>query len=341
MSRLRVVPNQNLVNGILHCWDSRQSSLTPQPCPTIVRPPNEPRRANMATGKRQLRTAWVAAWAMGVALAGCGKGGDGGNTPVSPTVTAHDKSGTQQTGTTVAPTSRYAQPFEQAAITDDIPDGQQLPPDRTIAGKPTGPLRAAVEQLWPKITLADGQGNPQQLVATVETQAGTFEIMLKPDWAPNHVRNFIALVSVGYYEGLCFDRIVHQEAETEDGQKVRVDLVKGGCPLGTGEAGFGHIGYFLKPEPPVHLKHEEGTVGAWPDARPGSAGCRFYITLGPAPTIDGEFALIGKVTRGLNVVKEIAASPVVDPKSYPEGERPVEPVGIKKITVAAPAYNQP
>src|SRR5262249_38999146 len=152
-------------------------------------------------------------------------------------------------------------------------------------------------------------------------------------WAPNHVRNFIALSAAGYYEGLWFDRVVHQESEGE-GQKTRIDLIKGGCPLGTGEPGLGHIGYFLKPEPPAYLKHEEGTVGVWRDDHPGSACCRFYITLGPAPTLDGEFALIGKVTKGLEVVKDIATRPVQDAKSYPECERPINPVGIKKITIS-------
>jgi peptidyl-prolyl cis-trans isomerase B (cyclophilin B) len=296
----------------------------------------------MVTGKRGLRRALIACCALAITLSSCDQESND-NEPVghSPTV-AVPEGGTgtiEERGAAAAKDARYVQTFEQATITDEIPDGQQLPADRTIASKPTGPLHAAVRDMWSKIVLTDDSGNPRVYVVTVETRAGTFEITLKPEWAPNHVRNFIALATVGYYDGLCFDRVVHQSAVTADGEKHRVDLVKGGCPLGTGEGGFGHIGYFMKPEPPVHLKHEEGTVGFWRDAHPGSAGCRFYITLGPAPTIDGEFALIGKVTKGLEVVKDIASRPVQDLKTYPECERPIDPVGIKKITVT-PGYNQ-
>jgi len=232
------------------------------------------------------------------------------------------------------PVARYHQSFEQAAITDTIPEGQHLPPDRTAAGKPTGLLRIAVEALWPQIALADAAGITKFFVATVETDAGGFEITLRPELAPNHVRNFIALAKAGYYDGLCFDRIVHQESMAEDGRKVQLDLVKAGCPLGSGDDGVGHIGYFLKPEfnPDVH--HEEGTVGFWHDDDPTSAGCHFYITLGPAPALDGEFTIIGKVTRGLDVIKKIAASPVQLADVYPEREKPAAPTLIRRVTIA-------
>jgi peptidyl-prolyl cis-trans isomerase B (cyclophilin B) len=284
------------------------------------------------------RIRWRCSWLLGGVLA-LGTAGCGGSTPAVAT-----GGGTEEAAavpTSGAPIERYRQPFEQAAITDAIPDGQHLPPDRTAAGKPTGPLRVAVEALWPQIVLADTAGKPKALVGTVETDAGAFEIALRPELAPNHVRNFIALAKAGYYEGLWFDRIVHQESMTEDGHKVQLDLVKAGCPLGSGDDGVGHIGYFLKPEFSSDVHHEEGTVGFWHDDDPTSAGCHLYITLGPAPALDGEFTIIGQVTRGLDVVRKIAASPVQLAEVYPEREKPAAPTLLRRVTIAPEPLEKP
>jgi peptidyl-prolyl cis-trans isomerase B (cyclophilin B) len=275
---------------------------------------------------RAWRYSWLLGGVMTLGLTGCG-----GSTPAVATSGAEETPATPPVGQTGA---RYHESFDQAAITDAIPEGQHLPPDRTAAGKPTGPLRVAVEALWSQIALADAAGKTKSFVAMVETDAGAFEITLRPDLAPNHVRNFIALAKAGYYEGLCFDRIVHQESMTEDGHKVQLDLVKAGCPLGSGDDGVGHIGYFLKPEFSPGVHHEEGTVGFWHDDDPTSAGCHFYITLGPAPALDGEFTIIGRVMRGLDVVKKIAASPVQLADVYPEREKPAAPTHIRRVTIA-------
>ncbi len=93
----------------------------------------------------------------------------------------------------------------------------------------------------------------------METEVGTVEITLRPDLAPNHVRNFIALSMLGYYDGLVFERTVH--AKPADHPEQEVDVLEGGCPLGTGDIGIGSLGYWLKPEYSQE-KHDVGTVGA-------------------------------------------------------------------------------
>lgn len=229
---------------------------------------------------------------------------------------------------------KYRQSFEQAAILDDIPEDQQAPPDKTLAGKATGPIRAAVEKLWPLITVLDESGKPVPFVVKIETSEGDIEITLRPDLAPNHVRNWLALIKTGFYDGLCFDRAVRESFVDTDGKQKQFELVRGGCPLGTGEPGIGHLGYFMKPEFTPSEKHEEGTVGFWRDAEPTSAGCRFYVSLTPAVTLDGEYTIVGKVTKGIEVVKKIASKPVLNPTVEVERERPKEPVVFKKVTVS-------
>src|SRR5262249_58279555 len=112
---------------------------------------------------------------------------------------------------------------------------------------------------------------------TLDTDAGMIELDLRSDLAPNHVRNLIALVKVGYYDGLRFDRIVHQQAETPEGNRSEIRLVSFGCPAGTGDPGIGHIRYRLQSEFSDE-KHVAGTVGFARDNDPSSAGTRLYIT---------------------------------------------------------------
>lgn len=226
----------------------------------------------------------------------------------------------------------YHQPFDEAVVTEVI-DGQHFPPNVTIGGKKTGTLRAGVEELWPKVRLADATGGAIPLTVTLNTAEGPIEIRLRPEIAPNHVRNFVALAHLGYYDGLCFERIVHQEADS-DGVKSRLDLILAGCPTGTGDDGFGHIGYFVRAEFQQDMKHAEGTVGFWHEEDPDSAGTRFYITLGTAPVLDGKFTVIGSVTKGLDNVKKIAAAPLQSKDVYPDSEKPVKPVIIQKATLA-------
>ena len=297
---------------------------------------------------RRLLVGGGAGLMIGVGLAGCGKSpvveapnGEGAPAAVA-APTPGDGAGASATAQPVgqqgasapaAVDARYTQPFDKAAVTEEIPEGQHLPPPVTLAGKPTGPLRLEVERRWPEIRLVGDDGKPIPYTITLDTTQGPIEIALRPDLAPNHVRNFIALVESGYYDGLLFDRVVHQEADDGNGMVSRIDLVKAGCPLGTGDEGVGHVGYFMRPELSKEAKHEEGTVGFWRDDNEETACCRFYITLGPAPLLDGQFTVVGKVKHGMDAVKRIAASPVQDPEAYPERERPASPTAIKKATV--------
>jgi cyclophilin family peptidyl-prolyl cis-trans isomerase len=230
---------------------------------------------------------------------------------------------------TLPSTNKYDQPFNQA-VTDEVGPDQQLPPDRTIAGKSTARLREAVERAWPTVRLAEA-GKPLPCSVTLDTDLGPIEIALRPSLAPNHVRNFLALVQIGYYDGLRFDRLVHQEAEAPDGTRSEIHLVRFGCPAGTGDPGVGHLGYRLRSEF-SDAKHEAGTVGFTRDADPSSAGVRLYITLAPAPVLDGSYTIIGRVSKGMGVVEKIAAGKLLPVDDDPTRELPEKPVVISKAT---------
>jgi cyclophilin family peptidyl-prolyl cis-trans isomerase len=233
-------------------------------------------------------------------------------------------------GTTVPADPRLKQSFAEATRAD-VPADFQRPPDLTLTGKSVGKLYSDLVTLWPTIGLTAPDGTLIPYVATVETDLGAIEIALRADLAPNHVRNFICLAKLGYYDGLVFERTVH--AKPADHPEQEVDVLEGGCPLGTGDIGIGSLGYWLKPEYSTET-HDVGTIGAPRGTDPDTACCRFYVTLSKAPFLDGNFTVFGKATSGLDVAKRIFSLPVRNDADYPEGDRPEKPVVIRKVTIS-------
>ncbi len=219
------------------------------------------------------------------------------------------------------------QPFDEATISE-APENQDLPA-QTMTGKSVGQLYQKVRGLWDTITFATPAGKRVHYRAVLDTDEGVIEIELRPYLAPNHVRSFVALCRAGYYDGLVFERSVHEVSEVEGAGSV--DYLEGGCPMGTGEPNYGSIGYWLKPEFNEQVHHEEGTVGAWHAEEEDTAACKFYITLTKAPIFDGNFTVFGKVTRGLDVAHKIAKRRPRDDdetKDHPE-----TPAVIRKVTI--------
>jgi peptidyl-prolyl cis-trans isomerase B (cyclophilin B) len=134
--------------------------------------------------------------------------------------------------------------------------------------------------------------------ATIETNKGTIKFELNEDLAPNTTANFVELAEKNFYDGLKFHRY-------EPGF-----VIQGGCPHGTGT---GSSDKKIKLEVTPNLKHgDAGAVAMARSSDPNSASCQFYITLGPAAFLDGQYAVFGRVTEGLEVVKTIRAGDVMN-----------------------------
>src|SRR5262249_11772799 len=226
------------------------------------------------------------------------------------------------------------QPFSQA-VRPEPPSGPNvLPPTTTISGKSVGKLYLDVQKLWPTIHFADANGKELRYTAQIETDQGTIAIDLLGDIAPNHVRSFVALARVGYYDGLRF--------ETRTGTPnvgFPPHSIAGGSPAGDGND-LGGIGYWLnseilKPDLAAKrgIKHEPGTVGAVPGyEQPDSGSCRFYICLGDAPVWDGDYTILGKVARGLEVARALFTTDVQDDKISPATF--IKPAAIRRVTIS-------
>ncbi len=222
------------------------------------------------------------------------------------------------------------QPFAKAVSTgDNPPENCNRPPDTTATKKSVFKLYEAVQACWDEIRFKDKAGNLIDYTAIINTDQGDIELELFPTQAPNHVRNFIALVKVGYFDGLCFEEVHNEESEDPP---IKLTQLRAGCPLGTGELGYGSIGYWLKPEYSPETKHEEGTVGSFYELEPETAACRFYINLDKAPFMDSDYSAMGKITKGMEVAQKIFKMPLKAEND--EGSRkPDKPVFIKKITI--------
>ncbi|MDR3708488.1 MAG: peptidylprolyl isomerase [Capsulimonadaceae bacterium] len=131
--------------------------------------------------------------------------------------------------------------------------------------------------------------------ATLNTNKGLIEMELFVDEAPITAGNFVDLIGKGFYNGLTFHRY-------EPGF-----VIQGGCPHGTGTGGYVDPAKGterrISLEVSNSLKHDSAGVVAMARAQhPDSASSQFYITLAAASFLDNNYAVFGKVTKGLDVV---------------------------------------
>ena len=126
-------------------------------------------------------------------------------------------------------------------------------------------------------------------IVTIETAKGNIVMEIYPKEAPITVTNFETLVNKGFYNGLIFHR-------------VEAWVTQGGDPTGTGSGGSDKT---IKGEFTAKLHHDRGVVGMARSSDPDSASSQFYIVKSPARSIDGQYALFGKVTQGMEVVDKI------------------------------------
>jgi len=122
----------------------------------------------------------------------------------------------------------------------------------------------------------------------------TFTAELYPEYAPQTVANFVALVEDGFYNGLTFHRIV-------DGF-----VVQGGDPKGDGTGGAKNniVGEFaVNGWSKNTLSHEEGVLSMARSGMPDSASSQFFICLDDCSSLDGMYAAFGKVIEGMDTVK--------------------------------------
>jgi peptidyl-prolyl cis-trans isomerase B (cyclophilin B) len=155
--------------------------------------------------------------------------------------------------------------------------------------------------------------------AVVATSCGSFTITLAVKESPKTAASFVYLAQRGFYDGLTFHRVVSGF------------VIQGGDPLGTGTGG---PGYNVVERPPEDVRYTRGAV-AMAKAElddPGTSGSQFFVVTGEDAQLPAEYALLGRVTAGQDVVDAIGVVPTFqgDPATQ---DRPRQPVVIQKVTI--------
>jgi len=160
-----------------------------------------------------------------------------------------------------------------------------------------------------------------QAIVELVVNGSPIKIKLKGKMAPITAGNFIDLVQRDFYEGLTFHRVIKEPEPF---------MVQGGDPKGDGTGGFinpktgqrRYIPLEIVPkgeEEPIYgqtlqeagvdkapeLTHTRGALSMARSQMPNSASSQFFITLAKLPFLDGQYAVLGYVTHGMDVVDNI------------------------------------
>jgi len=144
--------------------------------------------------------------------------------------------------------------------------------------------------------------------ATFDTNKGTLVAELYEGDAPKTVANFEKLANSGFYDGVKFHRVIPDfVVQGGDPYSKGGEHAKG--PVGTGGPGY-TIPDELKGNP---RKHDVGAL-SMAHAGPNTGGSQFFIVLNEANTrhLNGVHTVFGKVTKGLDVLKQIKQNDVIN-----------------------------
>jgi peptidyl-prolyl cis-trans isomerase B (cyclophilin B) len=148
----------------------------------------------------------------------------------------------------------------------------------------------------------------------VKTNCGTFTIALDQKLAPRTTASLVSLARGGYFDRTIFHRIVPGF------------VIQGGDPTQTGGGG---PGYKTVDRPPANARYTRGVVAmakAGFEAS-GTSGSQFFVVTAPDAGLPADYAIVGRVTKGLDIVEKIG-------KLGLENEEPRMTVAIQRVTVS-------
>lgn len=147
------------------------------------------------------------------------------------------------------------------------------------------------------------------------TNCGSFTITLDVKGAPHTSASLVSLARAGFYDDTIFHRIVPGF------------VIQGGDPTQTGAGG---PGYQTVDPPPANASYAKGVVAMakTADEPAGTAGSQFFVVTAEDAGLPPEYAIVGRVTSGLDVVERIGRLGDVN-------EQPTEPVVVSRVVVDA------
>jgi peptidyl-prolyl cis-trans isomerase B (cyclophilin B) len=166
----------------------------------------------------------------------------------------------------------------------------------------------------PTVTAPEGTLDPAKTwQLTFETSCGDFTVDLDLALAPETTASLVHLAREGFYDDTVFHRIVPGF------------VIQGGDPTQTGTGG---PGYATLDVPPGTARYTKGTMAMAksPLEPAGTAGSQFFVVSADGVNLQPEYAVVGRVSEGLDVVERIGALGDAN-------EQPTQPVVIRTVTV--------
>jgi peptidyl-prolyl cis-trans isomerase B (cyclophilin B) len=210
--------------------------------------------------------------------------------------------------------------------TSDLPTGKTIataPTTQTQTQKPKAAPGACKQVSAPKPRNPGKNKKPTAPLAagkkwslTFQTNCGDFTVALDLKTAPKASASLVALAKKGYFDNTLFHRIVPGF------------VIQGGDPTQSGQGG---PGYTTVDKPPASATYPVGTFAmAKAGNEPkGAGGSQFFVVTGTDSQLTPDYAVVGKVTKGLDVTSKIGK--LGDPST----EQPTAPVVISGVTVSS------
>jgi len=149
-----------------------------------------------------------------------------------------------------------------------------------------------------------------------ETSCGPFVVTLDTESAPATAASLVSLAKQGFYDDTVFHRIVPGF------------VIQGGDPT---QSGSGGPGYSTVDAPAQGARYTKGVVAMAKTATEpaGTSGSQFFVVTGDDVGLPPDYAIVGTVTEGLDVVELIGT------QGDPATEQPLKPIVIDSVTVSS------
>ncbi len=191
--------------------------------------------------------------------------------------------------------------------------------------EPMAARRDETTTVFTRPAVAAGMGD---LTAILHTSEGDIDVELYDERAPRTVGNFVGLAT-GEREWTDpeTDERITDEPLYDDVLFHRVIddfMIQGGDPTGTGRGG---PGYQFDDEFHDELRHDDAGILSMANSGPNTNGSQFFITLDATPHLDDRHSVFGKVTDGMDVVREIGSA------DTDANDRPKQDILLESVTV--------
>ena len=128
----------------------------------------------------------------------------------------------------------------------------------------------------------------EDTLVVLETESGRLIIEFFPQFAPNHVENFVTLSEDGFYTGTIFHRII-PGFMIQGGDPKSADPSASMSEWGTGDPGYSIDAEFN------NIEHKRGIVSMARSSDPNSAGSQFFIVHSDSNFLDGQYTVFGRI----------------------------------------------